>query len=284
MAVLANQREYVRRPGALTPRYGLFSVVQALGTMIEGIPMPVHAGQGGIEYETSVCDLPTCFETDCIGALGTKPAGETTTIVTGDPFVALTSLSCGLVGLTEDRLRGFLRDRAVAGEQAMVEDTFSQGLCGQAPSLANNTPPAVDVGPATDMVEAISQLEAALYAVYGLPGIIHVPHLAAPYLSQAYDMWRDPAGIWRTAAGSYVSIGNYAGLDPAGGAPAAGSTNVYITGQVSIWRTPESDVFYTPISAALNRTTNQVNGYREREYIVAYECYAFATEVTLATV
>lgn len=284
MAVLANQREYVRRPGAITPRYGLFSVVQALGTMVEGIPMPVHAGQGGLEYETSVCDLPTCFETDCITTLGTKPAGETPTIITGDPFIALTSLSCGMVGLTEDRLRGFLRDRAAAGEQTLVEDVFSQGLCGQAPSLSNNTPPAVDVGPAADVVEAVSQLETALYTVYGLPGVLHVPTAAAAYLMQGYQIWRDSAGIWRTPAGSYVSIGNYAGLDPAGGAPAAGATNIYITGQVSIWRTPESEVFYTPIAAALNRATNQVNGYREREYIVGYECFAFASEATLVAV
>ena len=63
MAVLANMREYVRRPGSLTPSYGLFKVVTAMGAMNEGVPMPRHAGQGGVLYETHVCGLPYCYET-----------------------------------------------------------------------------------------------------------------------------------------------------------------------------------------------------------------------------
>lgn len=270
MAVIPNMREYVRRPGSLTPRYGLFAVAQAMGTLVEGMPMPVHAGQGGLEYETAVCDLPTCYETNCIDTLGTKPAGETTTLVQADPFVVLTSLSCGSVGLTEDRMRRFLLERAIAGEQTLVEQTFSEGACGQSPSLADATALAAT----TDVVDAISLLESTYYAANGLPAVIHVPTLAGAYLSQSHVIWRDAAGIWRTAQGSYVSIGNYT---PFGAAAAT----FYITSQVSIWRTTEAEVFYTPFEAALNRSTNQVNAFREREYIVAYECEAWRTDVTL---
>lgn len=284
MAVLANQREYVRRPGAVVPRYGLFTVAQAMGTLVEGIPMPVHAGQGGLEYETAVCELPTCFETDCIATLGTKPVGATSTTVTGDPFVVLTSLSCGSVGLTDAIMRERLIERAQAGEQALVEDTFSRGLCGINPSLANSTPVVTALAATTNIVEAVSLLESTFYAGYGLPAVIHAPIAASAFLFQAYQMWRDPSGVWRTPAGSYISIGNYAGLSPVGAAPAANTTWLYITSQVGIWRTTEADVFYTPFEAALNRSTNQVNAYREREYILAYECDAFATNVTLDVV
>lgn len=284
MAVLANQREYVRRPGALVPRYGLFTVAQAMGTLVEGVPMPSHAGQGGLEYDTSVCDLPTCFETNCIDTLGTKPVGATDTTVTGDPFVVLTSISCGSVGMTDAILRERLRERAVAGEQATVEDTFSRGLCGINPSLANSDPLVTALAATTNIVEAVSLLESTFYAGYGLPGVIHAPIAASAFLMQAYQMWRDSAGVWRTPAGSYISIGNYAGLSPAGVAPAVNTTWLYITSQVGIWRAAESDVFYTPLSGALNRSTNQVNGFREREYILAYECDAFATNVTLDVV
>lgn len=282
MAVLANMRESVRRPGSLTPQYGLFTVAQAMGTLSD--QLPIHARQGGIEYETTVCEQPTCFETACFDTLGTKPAGEPTEIITGDPFVVLTSLLCGSVGMSDELLRERLRERALAGEQMTVEATFSTGDCGQAPSLANNTPAATSLGAATNIVEAISALEAAFYAGYGLPGVLHIPYVASAFAAQAMQMWRDPAGVWRTPLGTYVSFGNYAGLSPVGAAPAANTTWIYITGQVAIWRAPESDVFYTPLSGALDRSTNQVNAFREREYIVTFECAAFASNPTLDVV
>ncbi len=140
MAVLPNMREYVRRPGSLTPSYGLFKVVTAMGAMVEGGVMPAHAGQGGVLYETHVCGLPYCFETNCIDTLGTKTIDDEFTVVTGDLFVIVTDLTCGMVGLTEERTRNFLREKAVAGEQAAVELAFSNGDCGLNPSLANSTP------------------------------------------------------------------------------------------------------------------------------------------------
>ncbi|MGH7252267.1 MAG: hypothetical protein ACREIE_00570 [Nitrospiraceae bacterium] len=282
MAVLANMRELVRRPGSLTPKYGLFTVTAAMGTLADSLP--VHSRQGGVEYETAVCDLPTCFETNCIDILGVKPAGVPYDVVRGDPFVVLTSLLCGSVGMTDEVLREKLRERALAGEQSTVESTFSTGACGAEPSLSNSAIPATALALSPNVVEAVSALEAALCASYGLPGVLHVPYSASAFMMQAYQIYRDPAGVWRTPAGTYVSFGNYAGLSPTGVAPAAGNTFIYITGQVSIWRSPESDVFYTPLSGALNRSTNQVNGFREREYVVTYECGAFATETTLVVV
>lgn len=281
MAVLANMREYVRRPGSLTPSYGLFKVVTAMGAMVDGGVMPAHAGQGGILYETHVCGLPYCFETNCIDTLGTKTIDDEFTIVNGDPFVIVTDLTCGLVGLTPERTREFLREKAVAGEQAAVELAFSNGDCGMNPSLANSTPLATALAASPNPVAAIGLLEEALYSTYGLVGVLHVPYFAGPWLAANHLIEKDAAGIWRTPAGTAVSIGNYSGTSPAGVAPAAGAAWFYITGQVSIFRTAESDVFYSPFDASLNRSTNQWNGYREREYIVTYECGAFATETTL---
>jgi hypothetical protein len=274
-------REEVRRPGSLTPSYGLFKVVTAMGTMNEGSPMPVHAGQGGLYYETHVCGLPYCFETNCIETLGTKTIDDEFVIVNGDPFVIVTDLTCGLVGLTPERTTNFLREKALAGEQARVEQVFSVGACGAEPSLANSATPATALGASANPVAAIAALEEALYSTYGLVGVIHAPYLAGAWLMANHLIEKDTAGIWRTAAGTAVSIGNYDGLSPVGAAPAAGATWLYITGQVSIWRTPESEVFYSPFAASIDRSTNQWNGYREREYIVAYECGAFATETTL---
>lgn len=285
MAVLANQRVLVRRPGVLTPPYGLFTVTRAMGTLVD--QMPEIAGQGGINYQTGVCELPTGYETNCITELTAKGVGEPSTIVTGDPFVVLTQLSCGSVGLDQLLLSELMRERRIAGEQSIVENIFSTGNFGAAESLSNNTPAAANAGAGANIVAAISNLEDALYggtAAYGLTGVLHVPYIAAAYLSEANVIWRDSAGIWRTAAGTPVVIGNYAGTGPAGEAPAAGTTYLYITGQVSIWRTPESDVFTPDLASVLDRSTNQVNAQSEREYIVTFECASFYSLTTLVVV
>lgn len=278
MPVVENLREYVRRPGTLTPSYGLFKVVTAMGAMSDALP--VHARQGGIRYETHVCGLPDCYETTCTGPV-VKDLNDTFDVINGDPFLVVTPLSCGLVGLTPARTRAFLDEKAVAGEQALVEKAFSAGDCGINPSLANSTPAATLLAASADPVTAVALLEEALYSTYGLAGVLHVPYFAGPWLQANHLIERDSAGIWRTAAGTYVSIGNYDGTSPAGAAPGAGQAYLYITGQVSIWRTPESDVFYSDFDASLNRSTNQWNGYREREYVITYECGAFATLTTL---
>lgn len=285
MATLANQRVLVRRPGVLTPPYGLFTVARSTGTLMD--QMPEVAGQGGIYYQTGVCVPATGYETNCITDLADKGVGDPTNLISADPFVVLTQLSCGSVGMDQALLNDMMRERRVASEQSAVEWIFSNGLVGANPSLANSTPAAVDAGAAANVVEAFSNLEDALYggaAGYGLLGVLHVSYLVHNYLSNAHLIWRDNAGIWRTAAGTPVVIGNYAGTGPAGEAPAAGLSYIYITGQVFIWRTPEAQIFDPPIRDVLDRSTNQINAQSEREYIVGFECASYYSLTTLEVV
>lgn len=283
MAVLANQRELVRRPGTLTPNYGLFTVTRATGTFSDQLPR--FARQGGLQYETGVCQLPVGYETNCIDLLATKSIIGPSTLVTGDPFVVLTTLKCGSVGLNQAHLRELMRERMLAGEQSAVEQIFSAGTFGAEHSLSNNTPAAANAGASANLVAAVSNLEDAFYGGttgYGLTGVLHIPYIAAAYLVRETQIWRDAAGIWRTAAGTYVSIGNYDGTGPAGQVPVAGTTYLYITGQVSIWRSPDADVFESTLAQSLDRATNQVNAQVEREYVVTFECSSFYSLTTLA--
>src|SRR5574341_1854331 len=121
MAVLANMRVEVRRPGAARPatRYGLFTVVPAMGLWSDALP--VEARQGGLEYQTAVCTLPNGYETACITGLADKPLGEPPSLIQGDPLVVESPLTCAPVGLTNERRQQFLRERLYAGEQARVE-------------------------------------------------------------------------------------------------------------------------------------------------------------------
>lgn len=283
MAALPNMRVLLeRRPGAQRPatRYGLFTVVQAMGLWSDALPF--HARQGGLEYQTAVCDLPLGYETNCFDALVEKDPGVGPTTVQGDPFVIRSPLTCAPVGLTDERLQALLRERQFAGEQATLERIFSDGLVGINPSLANSTPAVPLLAASADIVAAFGRLEEDLYANYGLPGVLHLPMRAMDYAKSAHLIEMDPAGVWRTAVGTAVVGANYGGLGPAGEVPAATAQYLYITGQVAIWRSPDAELFATPLREALDRSTNQVIAQVEREYVLTYECHSAATLTTLA--
>lgn len=279
---LANARVFVPRPGIITQRpFGLFSVANG------PLELPAHAIQGGLEFQTATCDLPTGFDIFCDVADATTKSFESggPSLIEGDPFLVRSDLVCAPVGLTPTQFRAFLLDRLRAGEQNVVERIFSAGTFAAAPSLSNNATPATNAGPSASITEAVGELEQALYAVYGPLGVIHAPFLAAAYMKSEHLIERD-GNVWRTAAGTPVSIGNYAGTGPAAEVPAAGTQYLYITGQTTVWRTPDSEVFTTPYEDALQRVgapslgSNQLFGQAEREYIVTFECASFYTLVT----
>ena len=270
---------YVPAPNPVVPRYGLFSV--ATGPL----DIPIQARSGGIQYQISVCDLPLTYEVNCQEEAETKLFENGVTTVTGAPFVVYSAIQCSPVGLAnwgESAVRKYLFDQLVAGEQGVVERAFSTGAAGLSPSLQG----AVNLGSAQGPVQAVGMLESWLYARYGLPGVIHAPMLAAAYFSGAHIIERDgsaAAPVWKTDVGTKVSFGDYAGTGPSGQVPAAGDTWLYITGQVAVWRTPDSEVLVPPMGQVINRSTNLLTTLMEREYVVTYDCYAAAVQVTLDT-
>lgn len=270
---------YVPAPNPVVPRYGLFSV--ATGPL----DIPIQARNGGVQYQISVCDLPELYEVNCQEDHETKVIESGVTTVTGAPFVVYSAIRCSLVGLVnqgEEAVRRYLFDQLVAGEQGVVERAFSTGAVGLLPSLVGAT----DLGAAQGPVQAVGILESWLYARYGLPGVIHAPMLAAPYFSGAHIIERDgsaAAPIWKTAVGTKVSFGDYAGTGPTGQVPGTGDTWIYITGQVAIWRTPDSEVLVPPMNQVITTATNLITTVMEREYVLTYDCYAAAVQVTLDT-
>lgn len=275
MAVIANSRRYVEAPG-VPQRYGLFTVANG------PLDMPDHAEYGGLEFETPRCVLPAGYNSECPPAAQdakTFLAGPTTVI--GDPFVVRSSITCGAVGMTNERLRSLVFERLTAGGQARVEDIISRETFGSNPGFLGATVITPDC--AVDDVRAVvGALEEAAYAAYGPAITLHVPFKAASYVKAEHLIEKD-GPIWRTPAGSAVSIGNYANLSPAGAAAAAGTAWIYATSQVTIWHTPDPQVFIPSLEEALNRTTNQVLGQAERWYIVAFECVLSAANVVLCT-
>lgn len=273
MAVLTGP-VYVQNPTPQVQRYGLFTV--AVGPA----DLPNHAADGGVTWLGASCGEASGYEINCLDSLQEKgPFTDSLDVPTATPFVVLAGYECSLVGISEAERNRFALEKLQATEQQAVEQIFSEGSFGQSPSLSNNATPATDVGPAVGIVEGFSQLEEAFYATYGYPGVIHLP-LAGGAFAQEANVMTMQSRIWRTALGTAVSIGNYSGLSPAGANPVAGFTWVYITPPVAIWRS--SSPFIAPIEGSLNRETNEVTIFAEREYVVAYDpCPVYATQVAL---
>jgi hypothetical protein len=203
-------------------------------------------------------------------------------IVSGGPFVVYSAIRCSTVGLVNwgtERVNKFLYDQLIAGEQATVENAFSTSAFGVTPGLGGN-PNVVNLGAASGPVEATGLLEDWLYAQYGLPGVLHVPMEGAAFWKGAHLIEKE-SGVWRTEVGTAVSFGNYAGTGPTGQVPGAGSSWVYITGQVAVFRTPDSDLFTPTMGEVINRSTNVLTMVMEREYVITFDCYIAAIQVTL---
>jgi hypothetical protein len=270
---------YVPAPNPIVPRYGIFRV--ATGPL----DLPVQARSGGVQYELSTCDLPLTYEMLCQADRGAKSITGGVDTLTALPFVVYSAVRCGTVGLAnwgQERVNKFLYEQLIAGEQAAVENSFSTSAFGVSPGLGGN-PNVVNLGTAQGVIRATGMLESWLYARYGLPGVIHAPMIAAPYFSGSHDVSEGSDGVWRTDVLTKVSFGNYAGTGPTGQVPADGTTWLYITGQVAIWRTPDSDLFVPPMGQVINRSTNVVTIVMEREYVVSFDCYIAAVQVTLDT-
>lgn len=251
----------VNDPWPQIDRYGLFAVSDV-------IDLQVHGRGGGITYHTVTLDLPDGFDVACATTRMefTDPCGDQ---VTGTPFTVMASMTSGTVGMPQSEIVSTLLTRLKAGEQTVVESIFCSGLNGASPSLVNNTPAATVVTAAASVVDGIGALEAWLYALYGPRGVLHVPLFLAARMQHLACMTYQ-AGVWRTALGTAVMFGNYTGYDKAGGAPAAGTTNLYITGSLTTWRTPDDQIEIPPFEGNVNLTTNQVAAFARREYVVTH--------------
>ena len=277
----------VAKPTASMPlRYGLFQA--AIGPF----DLPVHGRNGGVQYQLALCDEGFGYEVECIAAQNSKAAAWTengVTTVTGLPFIVFATMQCGTVGYTFEEERGLVLERLKGVEQSVVEEVFSTSTFGQGPGLVAADGITTVTGAGDSVVNVLSELERARYcgftgntAQYGPPGILHVAIPVFNELKSQHVLEFDGTR-WRTPMGTVVSAGCYANNDPAGAAPADGVFCMYLTGQTTIWRTPDSEVQIAPVEGSLDRATNQYLMLAEREYVVTYECGGFAKAVTLWT-
>jgi len=267
-------------------RYGI------LQAAVGPLDIPPHGQTGGVRYNTALCGKANAYEVKCAAPHDSKAAFwnlNGTTSVVGAPFLITATLQCGAAGFSYEEDRAFVIERLKGVEQSAVEDVFSTSGFGQSPGLITGDGIETVVGAGDNVVDVLSELERARYCgtaanpiQYGVPGYLHVAIPVLNYLKREHLIEFDGTR-WRTPMGTVVSAGCYANHDPAGAAPADGVFWMYLTGQTTIWRTPDNGVLIAPVEGSLDRTTNQMKLIAEREYVVTYECGGFAKAVTLWT-
>lgn len=266
-------------------RYGIFQA--AIGPL----DLPVHARNGGLRYNHTMCGEGFGYEIECVDDQNSKASAFELgmDLVTGVPFIVFATVTCGTVGFTYTEHEAAVVQRLKSVEQAVVEEVLSTGAVGQSPSLLAADGIVTVAGAGDSAVNIVSELERAMYcgsgvtvSNYGVPAYLH---MAIPVFNQLKSdhLIEFDGTRWRTPIGTVVSTGCYANNDPAGAAPADGVFWIYITGQTVIWRTSDDNLQIAPQEGSLDRTTNQYLMMAEREYVVTYECNGFAKPVTLWT-
>lgn len=255
----------IAAPQPIRPRrYGLFDA--AAGPL----DLPDHGEGGGVRFVPEACSNGyaygvTCYNTD--NQAPSKPLDSEADPVDTGVFVALATLNCQATGYTLAEFQAKVRRRLEANEQPVVEAAFWSGLDFEGNDLgilALDGPATVDVpagGP--DLIaDVVAALERYAYTEqgYGSPAYIHAPVEVAAFAAEARLIVPEgtgPNARKLTPMGSVWAFGAY----PTG--------SVIVTGQTTVWRAPDIQVY-----EAFSVISNERLLVAEREYSVAYECFA----------
>jgi len=271
------------QPGPL--RYGLFNVAppQTIQATPEDPNLPDHAYGGGLVYDPVGCGDAHNYEINCDTPVA-KTFDANSPEVEVLPWNVYASLICGTYGYTPDYLETKVNTRLFANEQEAVENAFWTGSAGNTPFLTDAAG-ATDVGGGgtfANIVDAVSALEAFAHLTYGYHATLHANTGVHAYASEANLVWSavEFGGVWgsptsdptlRTPLGTKWAFGGgYPGTGPAGAAPGAGETYIWITGNVTVWRQP---TFTPSLWQTFDRTLNQWHALSERGYLATYDCF-----------
>lgn len=254
----------VTAPEQLRRRYGLFDAASG------PLDLPAHGEGGGVRFVPVACGDTYAYGINCYSgetAAPEKPLdGDNAEVISG-VFAVLSTLNCGAPGYTLDEYRTKVRRRLEGNEQPAVERAFWSGLDFEGNSLDIQSltgedvavPAGYDAGLITDVVGALERY-AYVDQGYGGAAYIHAPVEVAAFAAEAGLILPDGARKV-TPMGSIWAFGAY----PSG--------QVIVTGQTTLWRAPEIQVY-----DAFNQTTNERLLVAERAYAVAFECFAGSAE------
>ena len=280
-----------QRPNPGNLRYGLFNVAppQTLLNTEDGQNIEDHAYGGGLTYDPMGCGDARLYEINCSPPV-TKTFDDNSPEIEVNPFEVYATLRCGPRGMSPQYMAQKTSERLHSSEQGAVEEALWTGVAGNTPSL-DDFAGAVDVGGGltfATITDAVAALESHAYLTvpYGYQAVMHARSAVHPYAATEMLVRTAAEGfaaVWgttaddptlRTSLGTkWVFGGGYPGTGPAGIAPGAGKTYIYITGNVAVWRQPE----WTPPDpqrTSFDRTLNEYRLIAERGYLATFDCFA----------
>lgn len=278
-------------PLTFTPApFGLLSVVQTPST--DGTN---HWRQGVKWVSRCMIEMGSTTYDPCTAPSGAPaPLGKTPNVDVvfrgATPFTTYVRFDCSPVGNEEAQRVG--RDALAQSGTYQVERSFWTGQIDDEtvvyPHLAaddevvdpdGNVLQSVPfIVPGGDVATALGELEAALADCYNGVGVIHVPLEALPTLD-AWGLLRRQGAQLQTLNGNLVAAGaGYPGTAPDGTDPAPGTTWLYATGAVFMYR---GNVSIRSPRESFNRELNTVEMIAERTYVLGFDCCHLAVEVTL---
>lgn len=282
---------YVPGPKITPNRFGLLSVVPP------ETPEDGH-WEGGITWDSNFCtDIHSTVGFCPIPEEGSNPKIATRASLNccADPFILYGSFNCPPVGRTAEDAFGIAQERLHIRENKEAEKVFWTGLTDGGidvnPCLAfgnttcedtliDLTPHAGPVG----VVASFGVLESALGECSPGTGVIHANYGLASLLAANRLLYHDYDGddnVLVTITGQKIVLGSgYPGTGPANIPATPGTTWVFATGPMVVWR---SEVFLTPerYAEAMDYKLNSVKVYAERVYAFGWSCCYFAIKVSL---
>lgn len=275
--------------------YGLFTVVDER-------PVDDPHLLAGVEYQPLCGGAGTTFDYCVTGGPGPGfyPTASRA-LRAALPFTVFSEVDCAPVGDTWAQAGDDARNILATTEQYQVERAFWTGQAGGLdsqvyPHLAAATPVTQSIvagglqltlqtqavvvsGGSLSPVSAIGALEGALSACYDGQGVLHVPESAIPALANL-NMLKERGGKLLTQNGNLIVAGaGYTGSSPSGTTPTPGTTWMYATGQIFMYRGAIQTVARE--EASLDRSTNTLKMRAYRTYVLGWDCCHFAAQINV---
>lgn len=291
-----NQRDFATGPAFVPLPYTLLDAAEV-------VPFTGHQ-KLGVMYQVDSCLIPLEYSAACVTGGAPKSPNMDVLWRAADPFVVYSWLPCTFIGgEPPEKLRADTLAAHQNNVQKRVDDVFwtggdfgvSQHLAEDTAILLPNAGPfgstvtlqtaatIVTGGPVFDVVTGVAQLEQEMSECYGGTPWLHVPRellsqMAAEHLFKD-DL--DSKGRLRTKAGSIVVAYSAENLGPNGAPSARGTSWIYATGAVKIWRGSVDFTAGTP-AEMLVRSTNDTVLIAEERLVIGWDCCHFAALVTTA--
>lgn len=277
----------VSGPKHIPNRYGLLTVAKPT------TPEDGH-WEGGITWNDDLCSgIHSTTEYCPIPVSGFTPKilDRDFQSCCADPFTIYASFDCPPIGHTASDAFSTAKKRLLIREEREVEKVFWTGIAEDGanvnPSLAFGNSECgsapidlTSAGGPVGVIASMAVLESALGDCAPGTGVVHANFGLASFLA-ANSLITKSDDQWYSVTGQRLAIGaGYPGTGPGGIAATAGTTWIFATGPLVIYR---SEVFLTPerFADAMDAKINSVQVYAERTYAVGWSCCLFCIQASL---